>query len=118
MKKTIDKTLEALRKRNFRGWYAGNAEEAVGLILGIVPTDAMVGLGDSSTIRQLGVVERLKDRGNKIVNPFDITKILKDQESYFEFLFWPSLVATIMAYCDENLPRKNLHGVLKEQYGM
>ena len=82
MKKTIDKTLESMRKRNFKGWYAGTTEEAQNLILSIIPIDAMVGLGDSSTIRQLSVVERLRDRGNRVVNPFDITKVLKNQKSY------------------------------------
>lgn len=95
MEEMFNKTLEALKKRNLRGWYANTAEEARELILSIVPADAMVGLGDSSTIRQIGIVERLRDRGNKVVNPFDITKVLKDQESYFESLFWPSLVATV-----------------------
>ena len=104
MKKTIDKTLESMRKRNFTGLYADTANEAQNLILSIIPTDAMVGLGDSSTIRQLGVVERLKDRGNRVVNPFDITKVPKDQKSYFEFLFWPSLVATL---CDVFLAGTN-----------
>jgi len=104
LKKTIDKTLESMKKRCFTGWYADTTEEAQSLVLSIIPTDAMVGLGDSSTIRQLGVVERLKNRGSRVVNPFDITKVPKDQKSYFEFLFWPSLVATL---CDVFLTGTN-----------
>ena len=105
MEKTINKTLEAQRKRNFKGWYAGNTDEAVGLNLSVVPTETMVGLGDSSTIRRLGVVKRSKDHRNKVVNRSDITKILKDQDSYFECLLRPSLVARMKAYRDESLPR-------------
>jgi hypothetical protein len=93
--RTIEETLEALRKRNFAAWFAGTIGEARELIFGLVPGDAMVGIGDSSTVRQIGVVEGLRERGNRVVNPFDPSRVLRDRDSYFEFLFWPSLVATL-----------------------
>jgi hypothetical protein len=95
MDKITDKTLKALKKRGLRSWFAETADGARDLILGLVPADAMVGCGDSSTIRQLRIIEALRNRGNRTVNPFDITNTLKDQQSYFDFLFWPSLVASV-----------------------
>ncbi len=92
---TVDKTLKALKRRDFKAWHAATAGEARELVLGIVPADAMVGVGDSSTIRQIGVIDALTARGNAVINPFDITKVVKDQESDFEFQFWPSLAATL-----------------------
>lgn len=97
MDKTVEDTLKALNGRDFKGWFAETTEEAKDLILDIIPLKAVVGIGDSSTIRQIGVIEALKNRENIIINPFDITNVLEDQKSYFEFLFWPSLIATL---CD------------------
>lgn len=95
MGKTIHKILDALRERHLTPWFADTSDEAQNLILTLVPADAIVGIGDSSTVRQIGIVDKLIDRGNKVINPFNITKIPMDQESYFRFLFWPSLIATL-----------------------
>jgi hypothetical protein len=104
MQKTIEKTLKALRKREFKAWYAATADEAQAIVLGMTPLDAVVGIGDSSTVRQLEIVEALKARGNSVINPFDISKVPWDKETLFEFLFWPSLAAML---CDVFLTGSN-----------
>lgn len=104
MEKTIEKTLKALRKRSLKGWHAETAEAAKELILKLIPADAMVGIGDSSTVRQLRIIEALRERGTTTINPFDIAKIPTDPQSYFEFLFWPSLAASV---CDVFLTGSN-----------
>jgi hypothetical protein len=104
MDKTIAKTMKALKKRDFESFYAATADEARQIIMEIIPTDAMVGIGDSSTLRQLHVIEAIAARGNTTVNPFDISRVLTDRESFFRFLFWPSLVASV---CDVFLTGTN-----------
>jgi hypothetical protein len=95
MEGAISRTLRALKKRGLKSWYAETGEEAVKSVLDMIPLDAVVGVSDSTTIRQLGVVKALRLRGNRAINPFDVTKVLKDQDSYFKFLFWPSLAASL-----------------------
>ena len=95
MHETIAKTLKALRKRKLKAWYAATADDARRLVLGMTPLDALVGIGDSSTVRQLGIVEGLEARGNKVINPFDIAHVPWDKESFFKYLFWPTLAATL-----------------------
>ncbi len=95
MDEAIDRALKALKKRGLKSWYAETGEEAQNRILDLIPPDALVGVSDSTTIRQLGIVEAIRSRGNRVINPFDATQVLGDQDSYFEFLFWPSLAASL-----------------------
>ena len=97
MEPSIEKAIESLQTRQMKGWIAANAKNAREIILGIISSDATVGIGDSSAVRQTEVIEALRTRGNRVVNPFDIDKRISDSPSYFEYLFWPSVEATL---CD------------------
>lgn len=63
-------TLKNLSANNFDAQLAENGEAARETILKVVSKDAVVGIGDSATIRQIGIVEELEKRGNKVLNPF------------------------------------------------
>jgi hypothetical protein len=95
MEPTIKKTIASLEKRQMKGHAAANLEKARDMILGIVSSNAIVGIGDSSTVRQVGIIESLRARGNRVIDPFDKTKKITDLQSNFEHLFWPSLEATL-----------------------
>jgi hypothetical protein len=51
----IEKTLSSLRSRHINGIFAEDYHEANQKILAIIPLDATVGIGDSTSLRQLGV---------------------------------------------------------------
>jgi len=72
METQIEKTLAALRSRHMNGIYAEDSSEACQKILSLVPQGAVVGMGDSTGVRQIGVVQALLDRGTHVLNPFDI----------------------------------------------
>ena len=97
MDETIAKTLKGLKKRGLKGWLAENKEEAQKTILDLVPLDATLGLGDSSTVRQIGIIERLQAKGVRVINPFDPKKDNSTVEANFENTFWPMIEATV---CD------------------
>ncbi len=67
----IERTLASLRKRRINGIFAQNNEEACQRILNLIPADAVVGIGDSTTIRQLGVLTELGKRGTKVLMAHD-----------------------------------------------
>ena len=67
----IEKTLSSLHSRHIHGIFAEDVEEANERILALVPSDATVAIGDSTTMRQIGSLQALKDRGIKILNPFE-----------------------------------------------
>jgi hypothetical protein len=104
MEGMIENTIESLRKRQMKGWAAGSIGEAREMILGIVPSDAIVGIGDSSSVRQVGIIDELKVRGNRVINPFDPTKEIKDLQTHFDHGFWPMIEATV---CDVFLTGTN-----------
>ncbi len=49
-----------LRRRNIDAWYVPTRAEACSMILGMVPEGATIGLGDSVTVDQVGVLPLLR----------------------------------------------------------
>ena len=68
LQKRVEKTLAALRKNGFDATYIHARKEAVAKVLDFIPLDALVGVGGSITVRELGLVTLLKSRGNKIAD--------------------------------------------------
>lgn len=60
------------------GIFAENSEDAKQKILKLIPQEAVVGIGDSTTIRQIGIPKILRERGIKILDAFEP----KDKESH------------------------------------
>ena len=71
MDSEIEKTLSSLRARHIVGIFAQTSEEAGEKILALIPPNATVGIGDSTTMHQMGILEALRKRGTKILNPFE-----------------------------------------------
>jgi hypothetical protein len=67
----MEATLSALQKRHTTGLFAEDTEEAKEKILSLIPKDAVVGMGDSTAIRQIGVLPALRERGTRVLNPFE-----------------------------------------------
>ena len=65
-------TVANLEKRNFNAYFAPTRQEALSLIMGMIPEGATVGFGDSITLDQVGVSAELKRRNqNVVLNPFE-----------------------------------------------
>lgn len=71
METHIEKTLSSLRSRHIKGIFAEDYEEANQKILTLIPLNAIVGIGDSTSMRQVGILRALKERGTNILNPFE-----------------------------------------------
>jgi L-lactate utilization protein LutB len=63
--------VEALNKVGFTGIFARTGEDAVKAVLEAIPQSASVGIGGSVTVRELGIHEALKARGNKVFDHWD-----------------------------------------------
>lgn len=100
----IAKTVAALKKRRIAGWAAQNSAQAREIIASIIPVDAEVGIGDSSSVRQIQVLEMLKARGQRIFNGFDLSSQETDLQTHFDHGFWPMIEATV---CDVFLTGTN-----------
>jgi L-lactate utilization protein LutB len=95
IEEVVERTVNGLKKRGFEAWSAKDRFEACKLILDLIPGDGIVCVGDSSTVRQTRVVSALRSRGNRIINPFDPDKKIIDERTFYEFLFKPSLDASL-----------------------
>jgi L-lactate utilization protein LutB len=102
--KVIEKTLKAFKLRLLEGHFAKDREDARKQILDLIAVDRTVGIGDSSSVRQVDVIRALKSRGTPVINPFDPDLKVKDAQGFFEYLFRPSLEATV---CDVFLTGTN-----------
>jgi L-lactate utilization protein LutB len=66
METIIQRTLEALENNGFTVEYTANIVQATEAILNMIPTTALVGVGGSITVRELGLVQALHARGNPV----------------------------------------------------
>jgi len=62
------KLVKALTQNNFTATYVPTVQEAVDKLLELIPLSATIGFGGSVTLDQLGVVARLEQRGNPVLN--------------------------------------------------
>lgn len=74
------KTIEELEAHDFKVVYVKTKEEAVEEIWKHIVPDAKVGVGGSVTIRELGILDQLKARGNIIYDHW--TPGLSKEESF------------------------------------
>ena len=58
--------VKALKNREFDARFYPTREEAIQVALEVIPPDAAVGCGGSWTMRQIGLLEALKERGNPV----------------------------------------------------
>jgi len=66
----LQETLKNLRANGFEARIAKNRAEAKELLFGAISKGAVVGAGDSATVRQLGIIEDLEKLGFQVLNPF------------------------------------------------
>ena len=58
--------LKSLRNRGFEAEYVSTSQEALKRILEIIPENASVGIPGTVTVREIGALDALKERGNTV----------------------------------------------------
>jgi hypothetical protein len=84
MDEEIERTINSLVSRRFCAVFAENAVDAKNKILDLIPKNALVGVGDSTTVAQIGVKEELKKRGTKMLDAFDRERVYVNLRDYEE----------------------------------
>jgi hypothetical protein len=67
----IEEVLLSLRLRHIHALFAENSADACQKVIGLMPPDAVVGIGDSTTARQLVLQQALKKKGIRVLDPFE-----------------------------------------------
>jgi len=76
----IEEILSSLRLRHINALFAENSEDARQKVTSLISQDAVVGIGDSTTMRQLGIPQTLKEKGIQVLDPFEQDRLQKDPE--------------------------------------
>ena len=58
--------VKSLRNRGFEAEYVSTSQEALKRILEIIPENASVGIPGTVTVREIGALDALKERGNTV----------------------------------------------------
>lgn len=93
----LEQTADSLKRNCFAVQIAKNKEMAKELVLALIPHKAVVGIGDSATVRQIGILPDLERRGTRIINAFvpELVTAGKDKFSVFEETIRESLHSDI-----------------------
>lgn len=62
-RKMAENVMKGLKKRNMEGIYCATGEEAAKLIVDMIGPEASVTWGGSNSVKQLGLLETLKEKG-------------------------------------------------------
>ena len=62
-----ENAVKKLKSNNFDAYYMGNSQSAAKLLLSLIPSDSVIGVGDSHTIYSLDLDKSLKEKGCKII---------------------------------------------------
>jgi hypothetical protein len=100
----LEKTLAALCSRHIKGIFAEDLKEANQRILDLIPKGAVVGIGDSTAVRQLELLQVLEVRGNRILNAFIPKRSAIDIE---DFRQWRERIVHEATLCDVFLTGTN-----------
>jgi len=70
MKQKIQKLIKRLGENNIPACYVKTKKQAFGKVMSMIPEGSVVGLGDSLTLRQIGVVDALAEGNYTFLNPW------------------------------------------------
>ena len=77
--KLANTAVKNFNRKYINAWYAPSKEEALPIVMDMIPAGATVGTADSVTLLQVGVLSEIKKRGrNEIINPF-----VRDEAGHF-----------------------------------
>jgi len=68
--KWAEQTIKNLRKNYFAASYVESAQDALALIMTMLPPETEIGLGDSLTLKEIGVLQAMEERGDNVLNPW------------------------------------------------
>ncbi len=69
-KQKLETVIKNLDKRNIKGYYAKDKEEALKILVEMIPEGSSVGKGGSETLNELGVIKILEEGNYNYLDPF------------------------------------------------
>lgn len=79
-----EQVIKNFQKRNIEGYYCPDAENAVEKVLELIPKDSSVAWGGSMTLKQIGLLERLKEEELKLLDRDTAKRDEEKRRIYYE----------------------------------
>ena len=76
----VRKTVRALASRNFETYYVETKEDALQLVLSLIPAGSKVSTGGSKTLAETGIIDALKE-GDYDFRPHGVSWITKEEDN-------------------------------------
>ncbi|MDO4176003.1 MAG: lactate utilization protein [Bacillota bacterium] len=92
-KTKIETVIKNLEKRNIAGYYAENKEEALKMLLKMIPEGSTVGKGGSETLNQVGIIPILQ-KGNYTYLDSFASSDMKEQKEIKRKIFYADYMLT------------------------
>ncbi len=70
MKQYVQESIKKLKENNISAFYVKDRQRAFEKVMSMIPEGSVVGLGDSLTLRQIGVVDALTKGNYTFLNPW------------------------------------------------
>ncbi|KGK87010.1 lactate utilization protein [Clostridium sp. HMP27] len=70
VEKQVDRTIDNLRKHNMEGYFVKDEVELIELLKELITEDSVVGVGDSMTLFETGVIEFLRKGNYKFLDKY------------------------------------------------
>lgn len=67
----MDRLIDRLNKKNFNAYYARDRVEARQIALSLIPEGAVIGMGNSLTLRETGIYDALVSGDYRVINQFE-----------------------------------------------
>jgi len=97
MDKEMEKTIEALKKHGFGAEYAKDRQEALKRVLELTPPGASVGVPGSATVRAVGAVSALIEKGHEIFDHWEAENLKQAMEARKKQLTADVLITSVNA---------------------
>ena len=84
---TVIKNME---KRQMKGYYAKDKQEALSILLSIIPKGSSIGYGGSVTLSEIGAFDALRTPDYRLINR-DAAKTAEETESIFRDILFSDI---------------------------
>ncbi|MBL7118749.1 lactate utilization protein [Candidatus Bathyarchaeota archaeon] len=108
--KVVSRTLSSLDRNGFKAKRVADREEALQWLLSVIPAGARVGVGGSVTLREIGIVKALEQRGNAVYQHWKKGLSLQEREEIRKSQLTSDIFLTSSNAVTENGELVNIDG--------
>lgn len=84
IEKRVERTIEGLNKRNMEGYFVNDEVELIELLKSLISNDSIVGVGDSMTLFETGVIDFLRNEKYIFLDKYEEGIIKEEKRKIYE----------------------------------